>query len=636
MAGSSDSLGMKALTLLPPVLAALLVLPAGAAIAAEPADAGAGPVEVTAMVVGRDGRVTFDRERATTPARGRSLARQMGRRAGVVAAAVATPVRALGTPDPLREQQWGLTRLAAESVWAGGVATGQVVAVVDTGIDATHPDLAGAVRSGVDLVSRGRGDGTRDPNGHGTHVAGIVAALAGNGVGGAGLAQGAGLLPVRALDSTGSGYDSDVAEGLVWAVDHGADVANLSLGGEQPSALLTAAVEYALARGVTVVAAAGNMGGAGDPVLYPAATPGVLAVGATSSTDARPSFSSSGAHLSLAAPGVGILSTVPGGGHESWSGTSMAAPFVAAAVAVVAAGEPALSPAQLGDRLRATARDLGQPGRDRYFGAGLVDVLAARAAGQPASQPASEPSAAPASEPAAAPVSAADPAPAPAGEPGPQAPAPAPAAEPVTEPVTEPSSSPSPVAEPRVAEPVAEPAETPAPTIRTSRSAAVVPAFGAVHLASRVLQGDRPVAGEPVVLERRVGTGAWTALRSGTTSSDGLVGWTLRPDRSGEHRFRIGSTYSAPLPVDVRQVVVSSARRTGGTVVVDARVLPGGVASVVLQVPQGTGWRTVATATTDRAGVARFVRAVPAGTRLRVHVRARADLLPGTGAALRP
>ncbi len=624
MAESSDFQGVNALTLLTPVLAALLALPAGAAVAAEPVDGGA--VEVTAMVVGRDGRVTFARERAATPTRGRALARQWGQRADVVAAGVATRVRALGTPDPLREQQWGLTRLAAETVWAGGDATGQVVAVVDTGVDATHPDLAGVVRSGIDLV--GRGNGTTDPNGHGTHVAGVVAAVSGNGVGGAGLAQGASLLPVRALDSTGSGYDSDVAEGLVWAVDHGADVANLSLGGEDPSALLTAAIDYALSKGVTVVAAAGNLGADGDPVLYPAATPGVLAVAAVDSSLVRPSFSSTGAHLSLAAPGVGILSTVPGGGHQSWSGTSMAAPFVAAAAAVLSAGEPGLTPAQLGARLRATAGDLGEPGHDPLHGAGMVDLVAARAAGLPPVVPAVVE---PVVEAVVAPV--VQSAPAPALEP-----APAPVVEPSVSPVVEPSVTP--VAEPRIAEPVVQPVAEPSPgpdlTIRTSRSAAVVPAHGSVHLATRVLLGDVAVAGKPVVLERRVGTGPWSALRSGTTTADGLVGWTIRPDRTGEHRFRVGTELSTTLRVDVRQVVASAARRSGGTVAVDVRVRPGGPATVVLQVPYGAGWRTIATATTDSTGAARFVRAVPTGTRLRVHVRARPDLLPGTGVTHRP
>lgn len=625
MAESSDFQGVNALILLTPVLTALLALPTGVAVAAEPVEGGA--VEVAAMVVGRDGRVTFARERAATPARGRALARRWGQRADVVAAGVTTRVRALGTPDPLREQQWGLTRLAAETVWAGGDATGQVVAVVDTGVDATHPDLAGVVRSGIDLV--GRGNGTTDPNGHGTHVAGVVAAVSGNGVGGAGLAQGASLLPVRALDSTGSGYDSDVAEGLVWAVDHGADVANLSLGGEEPSAVLTAAIDYALSKGVTVVAAAGNLGADGDPVLYPAATPGVLAVGAVDSALVRPSFSSTGAHLSLAAPGVGILSTVPGGGHQSWSGTSMAAPFVAAAVAVLAAGEPGLTPAELGGRLRATADDLGDPGHDSLHGAGMVDLVAARAAGMPPvaeTAPAPAPVVETAPAPAPAPVAETAPAPAPAVEA-----APAPVVEPSAPPIVEPRS-----AEPVVVEPVAEPAPAAELTIRAFRSAAVVPAYGAVQLATRVLQGEVPVAGEPVVLERRVGTGPWTALRSGTTAADGLVGWTVRPDRTGEHRFRVGPELSASLRVDVRQVVASAARRSGGTVAVDVRVRPGGPAAVVLQVPQGTGWRTISTATTDSAGAARFVRAVPRGTLLRVHVRARPDLLPGTGVTHRP
>ena len=223
---------------------------------------------------------------------------------GVVAAAVDHVVHVAGSPDPLQDRQWGLTALSAQTVWAAGNAAGQVVAVIDTGVDATHPDLAGVVRAGKDFIAYG--DGRVDPNGHGTHIAGIIGAVGGNGIGGAGLAQGVAILPVRVMDDTGNGYDSDAARGLVWAADHGATVANLSFGGPDRSSVLDSAVAYALRKGVTVVAASGNAGLDGDPILWPAADPGVIAVGAVDALGVRPAWSSSGAHLAVAAPGVGV------------------------------------------------------------------------------------------------------------------------------------------------------------------------------------------------------------------------------------------------------------------------------------------------------------------------------------------
>ena len=344
-----------------PLLSVAVLVPGGSAFAAETASA---PVEVTAMVETADGEVTFVSRRADSARSGRDLARRLEARPEVVASDVVQRVHATATPDPQRGGQWGLTTLEAEQLWEAGPAGGQVVAVVDSGVDDGHPDLAGVVRPGIDLVT-GNGDGTLDENGHGTHVAGIVAAVTGNGIGGAGLAQGARVLAVRVLDAEGSGYDSDVAEGVVWAVDHGATVVNLSLGGTSESSLLSAAVRYALDRQVVVVASSGNAGATGDPIKYPAATAGVLAVGAVDKAGVRPTWSSTGAHLGLAAPGVGIVSTVPGGAYASWSGTSMAAPFVAAAAALLRTTEPSLTAAAVRDRLVGTARDLGPAGHDR-------------------------------------------------------------------------------------------------------------------------------------------------------------------------------------------------------------------------------------------------------------------------------
>jgi subtilisin family serine protease len=361
-------------------VAALLLLPA---LPAAPALATSGSVHVTAVVRDSAGHLSFRHGLAVDAAAGRQLAGRWRRDHAVVAAAVDHRLHTTGTPDPLAAQQWALTTLRAGEV---GTATGQVVGVVDTGVDASHPDLAGVVLPGTDIVDGG--DGWTDPNGHGTHVAGIVAAVADNGIGGAGLAQGAQILPVRVMAADGSGWDSDAAQGMVWAVDHGATVINLSFGGPDPSPVMDTAVKYALGKGVSVVVAAGNEGQAGNPVEWPAADPGVIAVGAVDSAGVRPGWSSSGAQLALVAPGVRITSTVPvsaadPSGYATWDGTSMAAPFVSAAAALLRHAQPTLSAAGVRKRLMDTADDLGPVGVDPDYGAGLVDVVAAEAATGP-------------------------------------------------------------------------------------------------------------------------------------------------------------------------------------------------------------------------------------------------------------
>lgn len=277
--------------------------------------------------------------------------------------------------DTHRQIQWALDRLAAEDLWeqaaASGVdPTGVDVAVLDTGVDDSHPDLAGAVGPGIDYVAPG-GDGTADGHGHGTHVAGVIAAVANNGVGITGFAPGMTITPVRVLDDTGSGWDSDIAEGIVYAVDHGAEVINLSLGSTSPGVSATA-VEYAVARGVVVLAAAGNERAAGNPVTYPAAYPDVIGVAASDRYDAIASFSNTGSYVDLTAPGVSIASTVPGG-YSYMSGTSMATPYAAAVAGFLAAADPSLSPAQVTATLTGTADDLLTSGRDDSSGYGLVD-----------------------------------------------------------------------------------------------------------------------------------------------------------------------------------------------------------------------------------------------------------------------
>jgi len=278
--------------------------------------------------------------------------------------------------DPYVGEQWALPALDADRLRASRIAV-PVVAVVDSGVDAGHPDLAGSVRRGYDALTRQPG-GTTDKHGHGTHVAGVVAATIGNGVGVAGLVR-ADVLPVRVLSSAGVGDTTKAADGVVWATDHGADVINMSLGGPESSDVLARAVRYAIEHGVVVVAAMGNEGAEGSPTSYPAAYPGVVAVAAVDRRRATASFSSRGAHADLAAPGVGILSTYKGGTYAYLDGTSMAAPYVAASAAVLAATVPSASPAAVQRALLETAVDLGPRGRDVATGYGFVDPTGALA-----------------------------------------------------------------------------------------------------------------------------------------------------------------------------------------------------------------------------------------------------------------
>jgi subtilisin family serine protease len=286
--------------------------------------------------------------------------------------ALADPVP---VPDPGRPEQWGLDAIGADAAWAVTRGAGVVVAVIDTGV-APAPDLAGRLLPGWNAIAR-TADAT-DDNGHGTHVAGTIAEVAGNGLAEAGVAPEAWILPVKVLDSTGAGSDADVAAGIVWAADHGARIVNLSLGGSDASSVLADAVSYARAKGLLIVAAAGNDGGA---VGVPARLGGVVAVGAVDSSRARAPFSAGGRALDLVAPGVGILQqTLDGAGgyaDRSLSGTSMASPQVAGVAALVLAAGRVRTAAGVARLLARTALDLGLPGRDPAYGAGLVRADAA-------------------------------------------------------------------------------------------------------------------------------------------------------------------------------------------------------------------------------------------------------------------
>jgi serine protease len=274
-------------------------------------------------------------------------------------------------PDPGRSRQWGMDAVGAPLAWSVTRGAGVVVAVVDTGV-APAPDLEGRLLAGWNVLD-GSTDAV-DDNGHGTHVSGTIGENAENGLAEAGLAPEVSILPVKVLDAGGSGTDSDVATGIVWAADHGARVVNLSLGGATSSRLLSDAVRYATAHGALIVAAAGNESGA---VGYPARIATVLGVGAVDSALTRAPFSNTGTGLDIVAPGVGIIQQTLGSPRGSFvdaslSGTSMATPFVTAAAALVLAMKPERTPASVARLLERTAQDLGAAGRDAETGYGLV------------------------------------------------------------------------------------------------------------------------------------------------------------------------------------------------------------------------------------------------------------------------
>lgn len=276
---------------------------------------------------------------------------------------------------------WGVQRIGCESVHAQGITGREVkVAVIDTGIDYTHPQLSVNYRGGYDFVFKDENPYDDSWNSHGTHVAGVIAAVA-DGSGVVGGAPDASLYAVKVLDGSGSGLLSWVIAGIEWSVANGMDIANISIAGPDSPALHEAC-DAAYAAGLLLVAAGGNTRG-GD-VLYPAAYDSVIAVSASDQSDLPAWFSPMAAEVELMAPGVVINSTTADGEYALLSGTSQAAPHVAAVAALLLAGrqvdanlDGVINNRDVRLRLQQTAVDLGDAGRDELYGFGLVDAQAA-------------------------------------------------------------------------------------------------------------------------------------------------------------------------------------------------------------------------------------------------------------------
>lgn len=294
--------------------------------------------------------------------------------------------------DPLLSKQWALHKIHAFEGWAredGTTGEPVVVAVADTGVDPSHPDLQRRLLPGFDFVNLDTDPA--DDHGHGTHVAGVIAAQPNNRTGIAGLSRASKILPLKACDVGGACSNFPVIESIVWAVEHGADVVNLSLGGPGDACPpeFDLAADFAKERGVLLVASAGNSGAKGgeNPVTYPAACEGYVSVAASGPSDEWAPFSTHNQFVDLSAPGMQILSTLPPGltmqddpashGYGPADGTSMASPHVAGLAALLLSAHPDWTPSQIQHRMEKTSLDLGKKGRDPFFGAGRIDVDAA-------------------------------------------------------------------------------------------------------------------------------------------------------------------------------------------------------------------------------------------------------------------
>jgi thermitase len=271
--------------------------------------------------------------------------------------------QALDVPnDPDYSLQWGLPKIFAPQAWdVSHGSANTLIAIDDTGIDGSHPDLAGKIVARANFTT----DPDVDNNGHGSHVAGIAAAETNNGLGVAGVGYDTKLLSVKVLDSTGSGFYSWIANGITWSADNGAKVINLSLGGSANSQTLQNAINYAVGKGVVVVAAAGNNGNSAP--FYPAYYSNVVSVAATDSNDKKASWSNYGPWVIMAAPGVNILSAYQGG-YAYLSGTSMATPFASGVAGLIWGLHPSWTESQVVSKLENSADKISGTGTSWKYG----------------------------------------------------------------------------------------------------------------------------------------------------------------------------------------------------------------------------------------------------------------------------
>ncbi len=273
--------------------------------------------------------------------------------------------------DPYFASEWHLAKINAPTAWDSSTGAGVTIAILDTGVDGTHPDLAPQMVSGWNFYDNN--SNTADVYGHGTAVAGAAAAATNNGIGVAAVAGGAHIMPVRISEPSGYAYWSTVAQGISWAADHGAKVANLSYQGASSSVTIQSAASYLRSKGGVLYVAAGNTGAIDNT----APTNLMLVVSATQESDLLASFSSFGSFIAISAPGNNILTTTNGGGYQYCWGTSLATPIVAGTAALIISKRPDFTPAQIDSTLESSATVLGAPDPNIYFGYGRVNAAAA-------------------------------------------------------------------------------------------------------------------------------------------------------------------------------------------------------------------------------------------------------------------
>ncbi len=283
--------------------------------------------------------------------------------------------------DPMLGEQYSMKTMNIEEAWKINSGNPKIkIAILDTGIDLNHPDLKDKIVAGRNIA-----DPTKPPlddNGHGTHCAGIAAATSNNNEGGIGVGGKCSIMPVKILNF-GSGTDDIISEGIVWAADNGANVMSMSIGIYRSSKPIEDALKYALDKGVSISASAGN-NNQEYLIHLPSTYPGVIEVASTDDKDAKSSFSNFGKKITVAAPGTAILSTLPtydvgkkSLNYGKLSGTSMAAPHVAGLIGLILSQKPNLKPSEVTKVLETTSTDLGDKGWDKFYGAGRVDALAA-------------------------------------------------------------------------------------------------------------------------------------------------------------------------------------------------------------------------------------------------------------------